>query len=855
MRKVTNAFTITFLLLCQVSVSAQQLQMMEDTDSLKARRQKTNANFQTLLDKMNATFSILSGKQDPITVQPPLSRSGNAISCPACLDANTSQTLTNKRFDLPILQGYPRSSIPTGSVGNLFFLNNDVGGLWLKGRAGKSYQVAGEEVNVEEYASIKAAIDEFNSLVGPIYRTLVIPNEQALPADLTVPDYVTLKLTGSGVINRNGHTLTINGTFQAPLRLAFKGGGSTKFGTNTSVVYPQWWGAKLDGARDDAAEIQAAIDSFPQTTKPHAGGEVHLTGGAVIGSTLTIQKNSVRLTGKGWGVSNESPSGGFIKWNGAAGLPMILIKNCWNSGVENVRLIGKSSARPSAAVEFKRENDATTQLNHSFLRRVWIGPYFGYDSDDATQFDVGILQSGSIDGDTNSFQEVVVNRAATGVYVSNGNASVSHFDTLKVTHCATGFRTDSFVLGTNWNFGANALDLRVEGDKRLYVTDFTTESAARFATVGTNGTLEIKQGGFQVTDSIDPSGIVIDSDAAGSRIIIEDSKFAVIAGYAGPVWKIRQRNTGGAGRFYLRLINNLGLSAENLDVQTAGEGPTSQHEVILQRPPFGSQDWGTHSHVYMTNGGAFEEGRNDFPGKVNVAGGPLTLTQLATPAAVTATPTGGGGTAYSYRVAAVSGSGETLASAAAACSNAATLGASVYNTITWDPVLGADGYKIYGRTAGSELLIGTVPASRIFRLADPSYVTSFKDDGSVTPSGAPPASNSTGSFAVEGEVAARGGQQINRKATAGNYTILPNDYLIAVTDTSGPRTITLPPAASVPNRVFHVIDESCGAAANNITVQRTGSDTFIDGGAASKVITTNCYVLTVYSTGSAWKVF
>lgn len=93
--------------------------------------------------------------------------------------------------------------------------------------------------------------------------------------------------------------------------------------------------------------------------------------------------------------------------------------------------------------------------------------------------------------------------------------------------------------------------------------------------------------------------------------------------------------------------------------------------------------------------------------------------------------------------------------------------------------------------------------------------------------------------------------KIGRSAQAGNYTILATDPIyIAVTSTAAPRTITLPAASGVPaGRTFTIKDESGGAATNNITVTRAGSDT-IDG-ATTKVINTNYGVTTVYSDGTS----
>lgn len=112
---------------------------------------------------------------------------------------------------------------------------------------------------------------------------------------------------------------------------------------------------------------------------------------------------------------------------------------------------------------------------------------------------------------------------------------------------------------------------------------------------------------------------------------------------------------------------------------------------------------------------------------------------LATPTnAAFATATTGGTLAdgtYSYRVSALDGKGgETLASTATTQTTSG--GGTSTVTVNWNKVTGATGYKVYGRVGGSEQLMAT--------LGD---VATWTDTGSVTPSGALPASNTTGTKA------------------------------------------------------------------------------------------------------------
>lgn len=104
---------------------------------------------------------------------------------------------------------------------------------------------------------------------------------------------------------------------------------------------------------------------------------------------------------------------------------------------------------------------------------------------------------------------------------------------------------------------------------------------------------------------------------------------------------------------------------------------------------------------------------------------------------VTTATTGGtlaAGT-YAYRVTALNANGETLASAEVTVT---TTGTTSKNTVTWAAVVApanvaaVTGYRIYGRATGTEQLLATV-----------GLVTSWTDDGSLTPAGVLPARNTT----------------------------------------------------------------------------------------------------------------
>jgi hypothetical protein len=87
---------------------------------------------------------------------------------------------------------------------------------------------------------------------------------------------------------------------------------------------------------------------------------------------------------------------------------------------------------------------------------------------------------------------------------------------------------------------------------------------------------------------------------------------------------------------------------------------------------------------------------------------------------------------YSYRVAAVDATGgETLSSVPKAQIVPAGTATNTV-TVNWSAVTGAAGYKIYGRTAGTEALIATVGA-----------VATYADLGAIVPTVAPKTQNTT----------------------------------------------------------------------------------------------------------------
>lgn len=86
---------------------------------------------------------------------------------------------------------------------------------------------------------------------------------------------------------------------------------------------------------------------------------------------------------------------------------------------------------------------------------------------------------------------------------------------------------------------------------------------------------------------------------------------------------------------------------------------------------------------------------------------------------------GGTGTTYIYVVTALTGRGETIVSGIQVVSGGAALSASVYNRISWDPVLGANGgYRVYKYNSGTGTYQALLNGTLTYTLA-----TQFDDTG------------------------------------------------------------------------------------------------------------------------------
>ena len=187
----------------------------------------------------------------------------------------TSRLTAGKVVQIQVAAGMVYSTVASSSYGGgttTVNLNNAVltdpisrvyvvatrDGLWPNG---PGYIVA------TDYGSPgQTALDDALTAISSSERTLVLtPGSWSITADTTIPANVTLAPQRGAVLSiATGITLTINGGLQADPVQIFSWAGTGKVVLGAGAVkeaYPEWWGAKGDGATDCTSPIAAATNA------------------------------------------------------------------------------------------------------------------------------------------------------------------------------------------------------------------------------------------------------------------------------------------------------------------------------------------------------------------------------------------------------------------------------------------------------------------------------------------------------------------------------------------------------------------------------------------------------------------
>jgi hypothetical protein len=358
------------------------------------------------------------------------------------------------------------------------------------------------------------------------------------------------------------------------------------------------FGAACDDATDDTAAIQAAINSVGDTSVTSRSGPLILIPGPCrITGTLTIQRKAIRLVGNEWGNRSDAATGtrrSYLRWDGAAGIPMVKFIDCWGgAGVERLKLMGKTTAKPSAAIELNNTNTGTVNTL-CVIRDVYIGGFSG-ETDVGTQFTDGIYFTGTNNNSEHVFEHIYIT-GCSGVGLRQ--SSIQNLNVkaqgLSFSACGTGVQVCGSIIGTCWTFANCGIDISsptTDGNGSatnvlLHVTNYYSELAGRMMDIVT-GRFVIDGGQFQITASLNIDGKVITNDGnVASDVVLRNFRFTQATASATPPFLSFRSSAAGAsdrGLLFDGIAGweNLTGGINGLSVTTRGQ--TDRFHIYLRR--------------------------------------------------------------------------------------------------------------------------------------------------------------------------------------------------------------------------------------------------------------------------------
>lgn len=366
---------------------------------------------------------------------------------------------------------------------------------------------------------------------------------------------------------------------------------------------PRQFGAPMNGIDPDTAGFRAALDAMGDLNSLRPA-ELVIDGPLMLDDTVIIRRKSGRITSPGWGSSfnDLTNSKAYIGWLGSAGIEMIRIYECWGLELEGLRLVGNSDAKPSAAIRcFMGAGNSNQMLT---MRRLWVGPLWGYDIDHERQFSTGLLWDGAnANNDFMRLDTICTHMCDTGFKFVGTQMGESELQHLLASYCDTGLESASTLTIHGFHcLGNSDYDLRLTGDSRMSIDNYSSEGSAAFADLtSTPSTLVVDGGNFQAGENMREDGRIINGQTPYFTNVELRSFYladTTTVDQATPTIRLR----GGSEKALL-LKNTKGIGEENIDMQADSGG--EKRILMVEQTPSG----GATQRFVVNN---FNQGDIDF---------------------------------------------------------------------------------------------------------------------------------------------------------------------------------------------------------------------------------------------------
>lgn len=274
-------------------------------------------------------------------------------------------------------------------------------------------------------------------------------------------------------------------------------------------------GASTSDASPGFAAAILAMQAGQHASVGVSGGNLQLEQGEYrLTQTLDLTRFSGRIGGAGVAISpyyGTNPGRATVlKWDGPADQPMIRVRNSRDVILENIRLEGHGTNRPSYGIEFYNTSGDSAGTNARLVvRDVHIGPY-GWPVG-STTFVVkrGIGFTGDNSNNDQFRIERVYVQAPTewGLYIQNEQSVAGSTRHLVVNNPGLGGVYTAASIGMDHpEFYSCPVAIEMGGasgaNANVIVTNVRSEGGDKFAKTTNSGVLSVRGGYIQVGDTI-----------------------------------------------------------------------------------------------------------------------------------------------------------------------------------------------------------------------------------------------------------------------------------------------------------------------------------------------------------------